>query len=223
MKKSFVMLMSACAVVFASCEKSSDLVTPQGLEAEMEANASGNAARKSYTLNAETSVVEWWGHSPSVSHHGSFAVTGENIEVVNGKVKSGRFVIPIASIQNFDLPTEIKPILLNHLKSADFFDMALYPEATFEFKKMIPLTKVMPGAVTGANYLVSGDFTMIGKTHELTFPAHVTEVDGQLKMEAKLKIDRTRWGMTYGADPAYGDHQIFPTVDLHLKLNGVIQ
>ena len=61
------------------------------------------------------------------------------MEEVNGKIKEGTFVIPIASIKNFDLPESLKPVLLDHLKSADFFNMVLYPEAGFSLQKMVPL------------------------------------------------------------------------------------
>lgn len=224
MKNQLHFLVACCLALGAtSCEEPEGLTTPNTVEAVGVANISENAARKIFALDADRSVVEWWGHSPNATHHGSFAVTSENIEVVNGKVKQGSFSIPIASIQNFDLPDNVKPVLLDHLKSPDFFNMALYPEASFEFRKMTPLTKAVTGAVAGANYMVSGDFTMLGKTVAISFPALVRERNGQLSIDAKLKIDRTRWGMNYNADPSYGDHQIYPEVDLHLKLSGFEQ
>lgn len=218
MKNLLLMSMTVCCITFASCEKSEVISGSSEIVAEQGANASENAARQSFALVAENSQVEWWGSGPGASHHGSFAVTGQDIEVVNGKVKEGSFTIPIASIKNFDLPDHIKPILLDHLKSADFFDMVRYPEASFSFKKMIPLTKAVEGAVEGANTMVSGDFTMLGQTLAISFPARVVMMNELLTIEAKLKIDRTRWGMNYAADPALGDHHIYPEVDLHLKL-----
>lgn len=220
MKNLFLLSLTACCISFIGCEKSEELPASTEIVAEQRLNASENAARKSYVLDAEHSVVEWKGSSPTTSHTGSFAVTGENIEVVNGKVKEGTFVIPIASIQNFDLPDNIKPVLLDHLKSADFFDMIRFPEATFTFRKMTPLTYIPADAVQGANCMVSGDFTLLGKTIAISFPAKVVAAGEVLHMEAKLSIDRTRWGMNYAADPALGDHQIYPSVDLHLKLKG---
>ncbi|MEJ8803459.1 hypothetical protein [Pontibacter sp. H249] len=47
----------------------------------------------------------WKGYSPDLFHDGSFSVTSQGIEVENGKVSGGTFTIPIASIENFDLPT----------------------------------------------------------------------------------------------------------------------
>ncbi len=98
-----------------------------------------------YALDTEKSVVEWSGSSPKVTHQGSFEVTCEGIEVVDGQVKSGTFVIPIASIKNFDLPKAIKPVLLKHLKSEDFFNLALFPEAKFNITEVKPLDAAPEG------------------------------------------------------------------------------
>jgi polyisoprenoid-binding protein YceI len=220
MKKSLIMLMTACSIIFASCEKSELTTTTTGVEGEQAANKSENSARESFSLNSDLSVVEWTGSGPAETHYGSFSVTGQNIEIVNGKVKQGSFIIPIASIKNFDLPDHIKSVLLDHLKSIDFFNVVRYPEASFDFKKVTPITKAVAGAVEGANYMVSGDFTMLGKTIAISFPARIMVNGEQLTVEAKLKIDRTQWGMTYAADPGLGNHHIYPLVDLHLKLSG---
>src|SRR3712207_5893353 len=102
-----------------------------------------------YALNTEKSVIEWPGSSPKVTHQGSFDVTCEGIEVVDGKVKSGTFVIPIASIKNFDLPKALKPVLRKHLKSEDCFSLALFPEAKFIIAEVSPLINSPEGAVPG--------------------------------------------------------------------------
>ncbi|AHM58702.1 hypothetical protein D770_02150 [Flammeovirgaceae bacterium 311] len=183
------------------------------------ANASENSARSIYVIDEEVSGVEWRGSGPADSHNGAFSITGQQIEVVQDKIKEASFIIPIASIRNFDLPDHLKPVLLEHLKSPDFFNMLDYPEASFTFNKMLPLTKPGEGAVAGANAMIEGDFTLLGITLPVLFPAKVEVIGEQLTVEAKLKIDRTRWGMNYAADPALGEHHIYPHVDLHLKLS----
>lgn len=177
----------------------------------------------SYALDTERSEVLWAGSSPRVTHNGSFAVVSEGIDVADGKVRGGTFVIPIASIQNFDLSKTIKPVLLKHLKSDDFFHVALHPEARFTITDVTPLTAVPEGAVEGANALVSGDFTLIGNTHPISFPARITLAGGELAVEAKFNLDRTKWGMTYAADPALKNRHIYPDVAIHLNLFGTKQ
>jgi polyisoprenoid-binding protein YceI len=218
MKKLIVPVLVACTLLVASCENSHN-IAPEKEVALTEKNIANPVMRR-YSLNAETSIVEWKGYSPGVSHQGSFRVSGEDIEVVNGKIKGGIFRIPIASIQNYDLPEDVKPILLEHLKSPDFFNLALYPEASFTIKRVVPLPYPLAGELTGANYQVTGNFTMLGKTNEISFPARIVLTGNAISVEAVFKIDRTKWGMTYAADPALGNHHIYPEVDLHLTLSG---
>ncbi|RDV14254.1 YceI family protein [Pontibacter diazotrophicus] len=108
------------ALCFTSCEKN-------------------EITKANYALDEKNSVVEWKGYSPDLYHEGSFSVTSQNIEVVDGKVKGGTFTIPIATVQNFDLPEEVKPVLLEHLKSPDFFNLALHPNATFKIINVQPM------------------------------------------------------------------------------------
>jgi polyisoprenoid-binding protein YceI len=222
MKKTLIPVLLAFSLLITSCEKTQDrFIEPTKTAAseqakELAAAKSVESPRQYYTLDTEKSLVEWKGYSPADSHHGAFSVQGQSIEVVNGKVKSGSFTIHIASIQNFDLPDHIKPVLLEHLKSPDFFHMALYPEAKFVIKRVTPLAH----RPADANILVTGDFTMIGKTREINFPATIEFSGDSFTLEASFSIDRTNWGMTYAADPALGDHHIYPEVDLHLKLRG---
>jgi polyisoprenoid-binding protein YceI len=185
------------------------------------AGSSTNSARFNYALDADNSVAEWKGSSPKVTHTGSFAVTGEGIEVINGKVTGGTFVIPVASIKNFDLPKAVKPVLLKHLKSEDFFNLARYPEARFTITAVTavtPLTQAA-GAVAGANATVTGDFTLLGNTHPLSFPARIQLEGDDLKVEATFSMDRTRWGMTHAADPALKNRHIHPEVGIHLRVS----
>ncbi|MCF0051871.1 YceI family protein [Dyadobacter sp. LJ53] len=173
-----------------------------------------------YVLNEETSVAEWKGAMPDNANTGSFAVKSKDLEVENGKVTGGSFIIPIASIKNFNLPDAVKPQLLEHLKSADFFNMAVHPEAAFKITKVQPYTGRDTAAIAGANFLVTGDFTMIGKTNSVTFPAKIDVNEKNLKTEAKFSIDRTKWGMTYATDPKAEGHYIYNDVAIHLKLDG---
>ncbi|WP_224998559.1 YceI family protein [Cesiribacter sp. SM1] len=172
----------------------------------------------SYRIDADSSVVEWRGASPKTAHNGSFAVNSPGLEVVNGQVTGGTFIIPIASIRNYDLPKLTKPLLIKHLKSEDFFNMALYPEASFTITKVEPLSHLAAGTVAGANTVVSGNFTMIGNTHPISFPAKINFIDNRLDVEASFTIDRTKWGMLHASDPALKNRHIYPEVDIHLKV-----
>lgn len=199
-KSLFVVASMSAAFLLASCEKDDAVRADR------------------YTLDA-TSRAEWKGYKPDGHHAGSFAVTSQNLVAENGTLKSGDFVIPIATIENFDLPDAVKPALLEHLKSPDFFNLALYPEARFTITEVTPYEGGETPAIEGANYLIGGNFTLLNKTNPIRFPARVTLTGGTLQAEAILQIDRTQWGMNSFSDPA-APLYILPRVDLHLKLAG---
>ncbi|RDC64212.1 YceI family protein [Adhaeribacter pallidiroseus] len=179
-----------------------------------------NTPPLSYSLDPEKSVVEWSGASPKVSHQGSFAVTCTSLEVTDGQLKGGTFVIPIASIKNFDLPKALKPVLLKHLKSKDFLNLALYPEAIFKITQITSLSPTAEGSALEATAQVTGDFTLLGNTHAITFPAKIDIHEDTLLVDASFKLDRTKWGMDYAADPALENRHIYPEVAIHVQLAG---
>ena len=222
MKKLFIYTFAAASLCLTSCEKEEALKTENFSLAQNAANEKkdDNNTGK-YTLTNQ-SVAEWNGAGPGegANHLGTFDVKSNDLKVKKNKLHSGSFVIPIASITNFDLPEHIKPILLNHLKSADFFNMAVYPEASFVITSVQDYSGNELAAILNANIFITGDFTMLGQTHSISFPAKVDITNGTLRAEAKLILDRTQWGMNYGADPKLGDHHIYPQVPIHLKLVG---
>ncbi|MVM41678.1 hypothetical protein GO730_35090 [Spirosoma sp. HMF3257] len=67
--------------------------------------------------------------------------------------------MPLSSIKNVNLPTDsLKQLLIHHLQSEDFFNMALYPDLSYTITRVAPYNG--SGGVAGANYQVntmSGD------------------------------------------------------------------
>lgn len=169
-----------------------------------------------YTVNDATSRAEWKGSATDHFHIGSFKVTGEVMTSSKGVVNDGYFLIPIASIEDFDLTDPTKQVLLEDLKSENFFNLARHPNAGFHITKAEPYTQASEGAVNGANYLITGDFRMVGQTHELSFPAKITATADSIITEATFNLDRTKWGMTIYSDPSQALY-IYPNVNIHLK------
>lgn len=62
-----------------------------------------------YAVDNAASTIGWKGSAPDHFHLGSFEVTGGFNTTANAQIQNGQFVIPINSIQNFDLPDSIKP------------------------------------------------------------------------------------------------------------------
>jgi polyisoprenoid-binding protein YceI len=171
---------------------------------------------ENFSVNGATSKAEWKGSAPDHFHVGSFQVTGSLATNPDGQIKSGDFVIPIASIQDFDLKDPIKQVLLADLKD-NFFKLAAHPTAEFHIREVLAYEATDTAAVNGSNYMLTGDFTMLGQTHAISFPAKITATGDSLLTEAKFDIDRTKWGMNNYNDPEKKLY-IFPAVNIHLKV-----
>jgi polyisoprenoid-binding protein YceI len=170
-----------------------------------------------YLVNNTTSKIGWKGSASDHSHIGSFDLNGTVITNPDGTVKSGDFTIPVASIMDYDLTDPAKQQLLDDLKSANFFKIATYPDTKFHITGIAPYMGTDTTAVQGANYLLTGDFTMTGETHKLSFPVKISQAGDSLKTEAKFKLDRTKWGMNIYNDPSKPLY-IYPDVDISLNI-----
>ncbi len=94
-----------------------------------------------------------------------------------------------ADIDTTSLFTGIEK-LTDHLKSADFFEVREHPTAKFESTK-----------ITAANtgHTITGKLTLHGVTKEISFPATVTITDDGVQLKSEFAINRSEFGMTYGA------------------------
>jgi polyisoprenoid-binding protein YceI len=77
--------------------------------------------------------------------------------------------------------------LTNHLKNADFFDVAKFPSSRFAS------TKIKTGE--NGQCTVTGDLTLHGETQSITFPATYRLENGGLIFSSRLILDRSRFGM----------------------------
>lgn len=98
--------------------------------------------------------------------------------------------------------------LTTHLLSADFFDAATLPTATF---KSTSVTGTAPA------YTVTGDLSIHGKTTAITFPATANVVEGVLTASAEVRLNRQDFGLVY---PGMPDNLIQDAVELKVTLVG---
>ena len=81
-----------------------------------------------------------------------------------------------------------------HLRSADFFDAAQYPELAF---RSTSIKKV------GDGYTIDGDLTMHGQTRPVTLDAEIGGIVPDMRggrragFSASTKISRKEWGLTW--------------------------
>lgn len=136
-------------------------------------------------IKTDKSEVVWKGYKVTGSHEGTIAIQSGFLSFDGNKLKGGEFVIDMKSINTTDMEGEYKEKLDRHLKSGDFFSVAEFPTAKLVFKKV---------KKSGKNtYAITGDLTIKAKTNPVEF---TIAINGN-KATASLKIDRTKYDITY--------------------------
>lgn len=203
MKKVF-MFLTASAFVMASC-----VGNPEGNKAattdEVEVSEVNGTV---LTVNTSASSLEWVGKKVTGQHNGTVAISSGTLLMDGNQLVGGQFVIDMNTINNLDLEGEWKQKLEDHLKSADFFDVANHPQATFE------ITNVAQGTEAGF-LVVSGNLTMRGVTKNITFDAQVVELtETAANLKADFNIAREDWGVSYA-----GQADDLISKEINLKVN----
>lgn len=203
MKTKSLILVSASAVLFISCENPADKTTSASVSEAVEAAASTGTAEGVRYAFTPASEIHFVGSKVTGSHDGGFKNFSGSFTVADGAlVGTGqKIVIDMNSIWSDN------DKLTGHLKNEDFFDVEKFPESTFE------LTGIKP-ASEGA-YEVSGNLTLIGNTKNITFPASASVAGGRAKIHAKFDINRKDFGVVYAG---MTDDLIRDEVVIELKL-----
>ena len=174
-----LLLLSACANPAA--DKPKAVVG----EATNTSSASPVAGEK-YLITSENSKIEFIGAKVTGHHNGAFKKISGTIDYA-GQIEKSRVSI---TIDSSSLETDT-PDLTKHLKTADFFDVAKYPEAKFES------TEIKPGGEKGASHTVTGNLTLHGVTKSVTFPATITVNPGVITVESSFAINRKDFAINY--------------------------
>lgn len=173
-----------------------------------------------YQIDPAASRVEWKAGKKIGSYHvGDIQVKSGQVETdKKGTVKTANVVVDMKTIANEDLKgdADSQKKLVGHLSSEDFFKVEQYPESSFVLKS------IKPKAGSKDEYIVKGDFTMIGKTEAVEFPAKITQENNSLKGVGTLVIERLKWGLKYGSGSIFksltADKIINDSFELKLNL-----
>jgi polyisoprenoid-binding protein YceI len=144
------------------------------------------AQGQKYVITPQNSTIEFIGSKVTGKHNGSFGEFSGQVDYA-GTPENSRVNITIktASI-NTDTPD-----LTKHLKTADFFDVAKFPEASFVS------TAIKAGGENGASHTVTGNLTMHGVTKAITFPATINVTPDAATVESSFSINRKDFGINY--------------------------
>jgi len=138
----------------------------------------------SWTLDAARTEVlletrHTWGLRPL---HGAFRkVSGSGTVTATGDA-TGIITVNAESIDTKN------PQRDKHLRSGDFFDIAIHPDITFAASGASP-------ADDGVR--ITGTLTIRDQTRPASFDAKVSAADGEIQLDGRLQVNRRDFGMTW--------------------------
>ena len=112
-------------------------------------------------------------------------------------------------------------MLIAHLHSADFFDVAHHPTAQFTAEAAEKIATCTDGT---PNHLLRGTFTLRGISRPLEFPVLIATSDDARSLTGPgvLSLDRTAYGSHYGSGKLFrflGKHLVNDLIHLHVKIH----
>ncbi len=145
-----------------------------------------------WTIDPEHSVVEF-----SVKHLKIATVKGRFSDV------TGQITVDPEHIQNSSVDVEMRAASIDtrnvkrdaHLRSADFFDVEVFPTLTFTSSRVVQ---------AGDDIVITGDLTMHGVTRQVTldaeFNGEAADPTGQpiISYSAKTELNRKDFGLNWG-------------------------
>ena len=172
-----------------------------------------------YAVDIDLSLIEWSGRNPNTKHYGTVGLKSGQV-VVNRSVITGVFEIDMNSIENTNLKgDELHSVLISHLKSDDFFLVAMFPSSVLTINEGRPVQ--MP-YLSAPNYRFDATLEIRGVKAQLPFDATVTKTEeGGLAAEAHFDIDRTDWEVIYGSTRFFenlGMHLVFDLISFQVKI-----
>ena len=169
-----------------------------------------------YSVDVEKSSLTWVGKKVAYSHTGTIKISTGGLDISNNNLVGGTFTIDMKSIKDLDIEDDCKNTkLVGHLKSKDFFNVSEYPSAT------MVLTSAKMKKSDEANYEITGDLTIKGITHPVTFPANVEVGDHVVTAKATLIFDRSKYKIKYGSGSFFddlGDKLIYDDIEIGIEL-----
>ena len=144
-------------------------------------------AQDNFKVSVENSKLTWKGYKPTGDHTGTITLASGNIILTGNKLTGGSFVADMGTIKDVDGSAKLE----GHLKSADFFDIAVYPTSKFEITK---------SEIKESKMHITGNMTIKGITKQITFPATLAvNKDNVTLTSDTFQINRADFNVKYNS------------------------
>lgn len=164
-----------------------------------------------FKIDTKETVVTWKGLSVGGAHTGYVYISKGELMIENGKLTGGTVEVNMNTIEDESHRSDNN--LITHLKDPDFFDVKKFSTSA------ITITKAE--SINAEQIKVTGNLTIKGITHLVTFPANIEIKDDIVKANGKLVIDRTLWGIRYKSGKFFDnlkDEAISDSIEFNIKI-----
>jgi len=147
-------------------------------------------AADTYKIDPAHTSVGFSVHNMGLSNvKGHFDEFAGSLVLSNGSIQEATATIQVKSVNTGIQKRD------NHLRTADFFDAAKYPEITFKSKRV---------EQSGSKTILIGDFTLRAVTKELRLPVTLSSAvkdqqgNTRIGLETRATVNRKDYGMNKG-------------------------
>lgn len=135
-------------------------------------NTSTSDLNATYQFNPGDTIVWKAKHNDDEDfvHIGTVEVSSGSAEVVSGELAAGEIVLDLTTLQKGNKRLD------DHLKNDDFFNVTVFPNATFQLK-------------SHDNGTVTGALTVIGITKEISFPLTISMDENAFSISGEFELD----------------------------------
>ena len=179
----------AAAVILAGCAKNPAEGKTEAEVKDPDKSAAAKLAASSpgarvYTIT-EDSTIGFHASKVTGSHNGGFKKFSGQFALADGALICANSKILI----EMDSTWADNDRLTGHLKTPDFFNVAAFPQATFELTSSEKLD--------GSKVKLTGNLTLHGVTKQISFPAELSVNADQAALKAEFFIKRFDFAIKY--------------------------
>ena len=168
-----------------------------------------------YSVVVDRTELSWIGKEISTKiHTGTLNLSDGTIQIIDENTINGNIIIDMSSINVTDLQGRAKEMLEGHLRSADFFEVENYPNATLNFKSK---------SYNKLKNLIDfeGQLTIKDISNPIFFSATLIESSPYLKAKSILSFDRSKYNVRFRSGSFFqnlGDKLILDDIDVNIVL-----
>ena len=158
------------------------------------------------TIDTSTSKFTWTATKKTgAKQFGTIKLKSSSLKTTKGKISGGKFVMNMSEIEVAKLNPKSTKRFLDHIKSADFFEVKKYPISTLTIEKV-------------EKNVAYGTLKIKDKSTPVNFP--FTKTKNSYK--GTLKFDRTKVGVIYGSGNFFKELTVDKIINNEVTLDFVV-